>query len=119
MNSSGSLFSLILLRLIRAKAVWAGLGGRVGRTSLLFSALCAALLADTGSSLAGKPVAADFALFSGKSAATLCVETTTDAAVARAAGDLAADIERVTNHKPAVVNDAAALSGDVVIAGVL
>jgi hypothetical protein len=59
-----------------------------------------------------------FVLSSETSTAIICVESSTDPAVARAANDLAADIERVTERAPAVVRNTANLKGDIVIAGV-
>ncbi|MEO6996339.1 MAG: glycosyl hydrolase 115 family protein [Lacunisphaera sp.] len=63
--------------------------------------------------------ASDFVLAAETGAAPMVVESGTDRAVVRAAEDLAADIERVTDRKPVVVHDATKLSGEVVIVGVV
>ena len=47
-------------------------------------------------SLTNSPDAANFILFSGKSAAPIFVETNDERAVIRAAGDLVEDVQRVT-----------------------
>ncbi|HEY4246725.1 MAG TPA: glycosyl hydrolase 115 family protein [Lacunisphaera sp.] len=69
--------------------------------------------------LAKNPSGFDFVLSGTKESATIVMEPGTDRAVVRAAEDLAADIERVTGRKPAVVRDATKLSDDVVIAGIV
>jgi hypothetical protein len=89
-------WAMILLMVI-------GLSGRAGAEPLL----------------AKNPGASDFVLSGSKGSATIVVEAGADRAVARAADDLAADIERVTDRKPAVSHDTTKLSGDVVIAGVV
>ena len=77
------------------------------------------LQAEDKNLLSKNPSDADFVLSSENGTAPLCVEATTDPAVARAASDLAADVERVADRKPVVIHDLATLSGDAVIVGVL
>lgn len=69
--------------------------------------------------LAAKVMATDFVLSGESGVASLCAETGADPAVVRAMGDLASDIERVTDRKPRVGRDVSASSGDVVLVGVL
>ena len=89
------------------------------RTCLFFGILCVTFVARGESTLVQNARDADFVLSAETGAATLCIETNTDSAVARAAGDLASDIEHVSGHKPVVARDPKALSGDVVLVGVL
>jgi len=65
------------------------------------------------------PGPADFILASGGQVAAVWCDPMADKAVKRAAGDLAADLERVTGHRPALVRDAAPPHGFAVLIGVL
>jgi glycosyl hydrolase family 115 (putative glucuronidase)/glycosyl hydrolase family 115 len=61
----------------------------------------------------------DFSLVSQKNAVPLFVDSNDHPGVIRAAGDLQADIERVTNCRPKVSNDDSVLSGMAVVIGTL
>jgi len=73
----------------------------------------------TDSLLTDSPGPADFVLAAEGRTAAIWLEPGTDKAILRAAGDLAADIERVTGVRPAVSQDPAALHGPVVLMGML
>lgn len=92
----------------RLACVW------VAIVALLLSARSA--MAD--SLLAANPTQADFQLSSEDRTAVLYVEKGSDSAVSRAANDFAADVDRVTTRRPALVDDPSSLSGDVVLVGV-
>ena len=62
---------------------------------------------------------ADFVLSDPDRATTLFLDASADAAVVRAAGDLASDIERVTDRRPIVARDLDNVTGDIVLVGVL
>jgi hypothetical protein len=69
--------------------------------------------------LTESPGAADFALSADGRSATICLEPDADRSVLRAAGDLAADVERVTGVRPQVSQDPALRHGSIVLIGVL
>ena len=73
----------------------------------------------TDSLLTDSPGPADFVLAAEGRTAVIWLEPGTDNSILRAAGDLAADIERVTGVRPAVSQDPAALHGPVVLIGML
>lgn len=87
--------------------------------ALLAIAAAAALPCRAELSLAGAPGAGDFILFDGKTAVPLFVETNTDHAVLRAAGDLADDFASVTGVKPGIENQFDATKKIRVIIGTL
>jgi hypothetical protein len=100
------------------------LAGRAPRFSLpkIFALLilfAAQLNLRAGLSLASSPGPDDFILFNDARAAALVVETNEDRAVLRAAGDLAADINRVTGVQPPLIHGFSAGEKVVVIAGTL
>ena len=66
-------------------------------------------------SLTNSPDAANFILFSGKSAAPIFVETNDERAVIRAAGDLVKDVARVTGTQPTLVTDSIGKTNVVII----
>ncbi len=68
-----------------------------------------------GLSLADSPGAGDFILFDGHHAASIFVETNEVRAVNRAAGDLVADVERVTGSKPELAPNADGRTNAVII----
>src|SRR3954462_1849637 len=81
--------------------------------SLLFLMLTigqASYVANTGA-------AGSFPLVQGQQAATLYVDSTDWPGVVRAAGDLQADVERVTKRKPAITGDNRGLTRNMVIIG--
>jgi len=82
----------------------------------LWGNVCAAR---ADSLLTDSPGPADFMLAAEGRTAAIWLEPGTDKAILRAAGDLAADIERVTGVRPAVSQDPAALHGPVVLIGML
>jgi len=69
--------------------------------------------------LTDSPGADDFVLAAANRLATICLEPETDHAVARAAGDLATDVERVTGARPQMSRETAARRGTIVIIGVI
>ena len=69
--------------------------------------------------LADKVSPDDFNLFASGHVAVIVVEANANLAVKRVAGDLAADVERVTGMKPAVLNEIPAAADGVVFVGVL
>jgi hypothetical protein len=75
----------------------------------------ASLGASGGLTIAGAPGTNDFILFDGARAASVFVETNDERAVIRAAGDLAADVQRVTGISPVLVSDAAGKNNLVII----
>lgn len=75
----------------------------------------AALAAGFSDSVSEAPSPDSFALFDHGKAATIVVGDSETAAVKRAAGDLAADIEHVTGHQPLLVNNAASAKGAAII----
>ncbi len=60
-----------------------------------------------------------FALAQGNTTAALYVDSADWPGVVRAAGDLQADLAKVTNHSPAILHDGQSLSSNVVIIGTL
>src|SRR5665213_3124822 len=104
-------------------------GSAMGRCSIpgrtfpilaLAAALAGALPAAGAAPLAaGSAGTEGFILVQQGRAAPIYVDDAGDKAVVRAAGDLAADIERVTGIKPAEIADSARLHGDVVLVGTL
>jgi hypothetical protein len=94
----------------------------MSRLSLKFVVcLCAASAAAFGLGqpryVRNTPSPGGFAIVNAKTAARIYVDKGDWAGVIRAAGDLQADINRVTSVKPEVVNDAAALKGNAIIVG--
>jgi hypothetical protein len=87
-----------------ALAIAAMAGGHTARA--------AALLADTSG-------AEDFLLADAGRVAMICLESSVHKSVQRAAGDLAADVGRVTGVKPQVSQTATARRGSIVLIGVL
>lgn len=77
------------------------------------------LPARAASLLSDSPGAADFVLSKEGRSATICLEPDANKSVLRAAGDLAADVERVTGVRPHVSQGAAAWRGSIVFIGVL
>lgn len=69
--------------------------------------------------LVAADTATEFLLSTDETAAALYIEPATNQAVVRAAGDLAADLERVTGRATKVLRDGGALKGDLIIAGVV
>ena len=65
------------------------------------------------------PGPADFVLAAEGRSAAIWLESGTDKSILRAAGDLAADVERVTGVRPQVSQDPAVLHGPVVLIGML
>ncbi|HUP02926.1 MAG TPA: glycosyl hydrolase 115 family protein, partial [Bryobacteraceae bacterium] len=63
------------------------------------------------------PTPGSFAVAQGKTAATLCVDSSDWAGVVRAVGDLQADVERVTGIKPDLAKDANGLKGPAILIG--
>ncbi|MGH9513428.1 MAG: glycosyl hydrolase 115 family protein [Terriglobales bacterium] len=59
------------------------------------------------------------AIVQGKSAATLCVDANDYFGVVRAANDLQADVRRVTDQTPSIVQDAKNLHGSAIIIGTI
>ena len=66
-----------------------------------------------------KPAHASFPLFAGGRAAPVVVSGRDYPGVRRVVGDLSADIERVTGHRPAVTTDQVPRHDDVVLVGTL
>ena len=100
----------------------------VPRCSVSFSlltglAILASALGGTSlradSLLTEAPGPADFVLAAEGRSAAIWLESGTDKSIQRAAGDLAADVERVTGVRPQVRQDPAALHGPVVLIGML
>ncbi len=100
----------------------------VPRCSVSFSlltglAILASALGGTSlradSLLTESPGPADFVLAAEGRSAVIWLESGTDKSILRAAGDLAADVERVTGVRPLVSQDPAALHGPVVLIGML
>ncbi|MEO7999578.1 MAG: glycosyl hydrolase 115 family protein, partial [Gemmatimonadaceae bacterium] len=69
--------------------------------------------------LTDRPAAADFPLVQRRKAASIYVDVADFGGVRRAAGDLQADVERVSGVRPALVTTSTPLNGPVVIAGTL
>jgi len=67
----------------------------------------------------GAPRPGSFPLAQSKTCASLYVDAADDPGVVRAAGDLQADIQRVTGCRPALEHEARGLAGNVIIAGSL
>jgi hypothetical protein len=89
---------------------------QVWLTVLLLVAFPAGALACEGPVAVCDGVSAgDFALIRGGKPATVYVAAEAPKPVRRVAEDFAADLERVSGHRPAVVHDLKALSGDVVV----
>ena len=65
------------------------------------------------------PSSGSFPVVHGGTASGIYVDSEDWAGVIRAAGDLQADIERVTGIKPNMIADPDSLAGDVVIAGTM
>jgi hypothetical protein len=65
------------------------------------------------------PGPADFVLAAEGRSAAIWLESGTDKSILRAAGDLTADVERVTGVRPQVSQDPAVLHGPVVLIGML
>src|SRR3954465_233817 len=63
--------------------------------------------------------AGSFPLVQGQQAATIYVDSADWPGVVRAAGDLRADVERVTNRKPALAGDNKGLTRNMVIIGTI
>ncbi len=86
---------------------------------LLVLALWAVALRAEESLLVEKPSSADFVLAANGAAPAILVDAGANVAVQRVAGDLAADIERVTGVKPVVATELPAGANEVVCIGVL
>ena len=91
---------------------------------LLIGLLSVGLLGDVRAAraeslLTDSPGPADFVLAAEGRSAAIWLESGTDKSILRAAGDLAADVERVTGVRPQVSQDLAALHGPVVLIGML
>src|SRR4051812_7005129 len=67
--------------------------------------------------VANTGAAGSFPLVQGQQAATIYVNSSDWPGVVRAAGDLKADVERVTNRKPALTGDSNGLARNMVIIG--
>jgi len=91
---------------------------------LLIGLLSVRLLGDTRmargeSLLTESPGAADFVLATGGRSAAIWLEPGADKSILRAAGDLAADVERVTGVRPQLSQDPASRRGPLVLIGML
>jgi hypothetical protein len=97
----------------------------VGARGLLISAACQLIVATNlfaiGQTryIASVPGAGSFAIAQAKSASPICVDPADWPGVMRAAGDLQADIERVTGVKPARLTDACRAGAGAILVGTI
>ena len=88
---------------------------RAAKLAAVSLSFLASLGASGGLTVADAPGTNDFILFDGARAASVFVETNDERAVIRAAGDLVADVQRVTGISPVLVSDAAGKTNLVIV----